>query len=65
MFFYEKASVAEAADIGKSTPQNPVKQKMRWSVNEKGEVVPDLPFNITSSMNALLGTNANTSKSLI
>jgi hypothetical protein len=61
-----KASVAEAADIGKSTPQDPVRQQMRWtaqsSPNEEGlSTVPDVIFNITSSMNALLGTDANTS----
>ena len=59
---FQKASIAEAADIGRSTPQDPVRQQMRWTVNENGEVVPDLLFNITSSMNALLGANANASK---
>ena len=51
-----KASIVEAADIGLSTPSNPVPQRMRWVRDpESGNVVQDVPFNIASSMDALLG----------
>ena len=51
-----KASIVECSDIGKSVPEAPVVQRLKWIWDpDAGAPVADLPHNIASSMNALLG----------